>query len=632
MPRTSSSSSLAAATAGARAARAPPAALGAPPPAARAPGAPAPAARPAPTSARDFDARYADVVASRGRVSDAKRLERLLALDWERRMTEFPEAATYNGYPGQNARWTDLSFAAVARRRRELQRPLRAIRSIDRARLPEADRLNYDLFLRDARQAVDGARFPTEYLQITQMDGPQYLADVLSISPKRTARDYQDMVARLDSVPRVIDQTVALLDSGLAKGVTPPRVTLRDVPAQVAALVTDDPMASALLRPFAEMPASIPAAERERLRAAAARSYRERVAPAYRKLHAYLEQTYVPRARETIAASALPDGAAWYAFNVRRETTTDQTPAQIHERGLAEVKRIRAEMDSVIAAVGFKGSFADFVTFLRTAKRFYYTDSATLVRAYRDIAKRVDPGLVKLFGTLPRLPYGVGTIPSYQAKSQTTAYYQPGSPDAGRPGMYMVNTYALDTRPIWEMEALSLHESVPGHHLQIALGQELKGVPDFRRHAGYTAFVEGWGLYAESLGPELGMYEDPYSRFGQLTYEMWRAIRLVLDTGIHSQGWSRQQAIDYFKANSAKTEHDIEFEVDRYIVWPGQALAYKTGELKLKELRAYARSELGDRFDVRAFHDEVLGQGALPLDVLESRVRAWVEAQRKTRV
>jgi uncharacterized protein (DUF885 family) len=286
-------------------------------------------------------------------------------------------------------------------------------------------------------------------------------------------------------------------------------------------------------------------------------------------------------------------------------------------------------MDSLIASIGFKGSFADFKKFLRTDPQFYYTDSASLVRAYRELVKRVDPQLVMLFGKLPRLTYGVATIPSYIAKSATTAYYQPGSPDAPRPGSYYVNTYDLSMRPKWEMEALSLHESVPGHHLQIALSMELEGVPKFRRYGGYTAFVEGWALYSESLGPQLGMYQDPYSKFGQLTYEMWRAVRLVIDTGMHEFGWSRQQAIDYFTENAAKTDHDIVVEVDRYIVWPGQALAYKLGELKIKELRAYATKELGAKFDVRLFHDEVLRNGAVPLSVLDTYIKEWVAAQKK---
>ena len=376
-----------------------------------------------------FPARYTALVESRGRLSDAERLRRLIALDWERTMIESPEYATFVGHPGQNARWTDLSAGAIQRRRRALADPLRVIRSIDRARLPERDRLDYDLFRRDAEEALAGSRFRGEYLQVTQMDGPQYLAQTIAVMPTGSVRAYEDILARLDAIPTVVDQSVALLDSGIAAGITPPRVTLRDVPAQVGGLLTEDPLASPLLRPFTTFPASIPAADQVRLRAAAVRSFRERVAPAYARLRAYLETTYTPRARETIAASALPDGPAWYAFRVRQQTTTAMTSPHIHQRGLAEVARIRAQMDSVIRVVGFAGSFADFVTFLRTDKRFYYTDSASLVRAYRGIAKRIDPGLVALFGTLLRMPYGVETIPSYAAKSQTTAYYRQGSPE-----------------------------------------------------------------------------------------------------------------------------------------------------------------------------------------------------------
>jgi len=320
--------------------------------------------------------------------------------------------------------------------------------------------------------------------------------------------------------------------------------------------------------------------------------------------------------------SDLPDGKAWYAFNVRTVTTTTLAPDQIHELGLSEVKRIRKEMDKVITQTGFKGSFAEFSKFLRADPKFYYTDADSLLQGYRDIAKRADPELARLFGKLPRLPYGVKAVPAYAEKSQTTAYYQPGSPKAGRPGWFYANTYALNTRPKWEMEALTMHEAVPGHHLQISLAQEMEDAPDFRKHGGYTAFVEGWGLYSESLGTEMGFYKDPYMKFGQLTYEIWRAIRLVVDTGMHSRGWSRQKAIDYFMEN-------VTVEVDRYIVWPGQALAYKIGELKYKELRAYASKELGDKFDVRQFHDQVLGNGALPMDVLELRLKEWVSNKKK---
>jgi uncharacterized protein (DUF885 family) len=304
------------------------------------------------------------------------------------------------------------------------------------------------------------------------------------------------------------------------------------------------------------------------------------------------------------------------------------TPAEIHALGLSEVKRIRAEMDGVIRASGFEGTFQEFCDYLRTDPKFYFTDKESLLVAYRDVAKRIDPELPKLFGTLPRLPYGVQPVPEYAERSQTTAYYMPGSPAAGRPGNFFANTYALETRPKWEMESLTAHEAVPGHHLQIAIAQELEGVPEFRRWGGPTAFVEGWGLYAESLGDEIGLYKDPYSKFGRLTYEIWRAIRLVVDTGMHSMGWSRQQAIDYFAENTGRQLHDITVEVDRYIVWPGQALAYKIGELKFKELRALAQQALGDRFDVRAFHDACLENGAIPLDVLERHIVEWIEEQK----
>jgi uncharacterized protein (DUF885 family) len=574
------------------------------------------------TPPADFHQRFLRL-ASSSSLSDSARLAALFALDWEYTNVESPETATFVGYPGQDERWTDNSPSALARRRRELPDRLLVLAAIDRRRLNASDRLSFDIFKRSAEENIEGARYPRELLAVTQRDGPQYLSDIVSKMPTASDSDYERILVRLGALPTVLDQTRVLLDSGLAVGVTPPRITLRDVPAQFERLVPDDPMQSALLEPFTRFPSTISAGDRQRLLAEAARVYAGRVRPAYRALASYLTSTYLPRARESIAWSSLPDGRAWYAYNVRLETTTNRTPAEIHALGLAEVKRIRAQMDSAIRATGYTGDFRSFVTMLRTDQRFFMKDSASLVRAYRDIAKRIDPELSRLFGRLPRLTYGVATIPSYSAPSQTTAYYMPGSPDAHRPGMYFVNTYKLDARPTWEMEALTAHEAVPGHHLQIALSQELHDLPEFRRYAGYTAFVEGWGLYAESLGGELGLYRDPYSKFGQLTYEMWRAIRLVLDTGIHDLGWSRAQAIEYFTANSAKTEQDITSEVDRYIVRPAQALAYKSGELAIRAMRQRAEREQGRDFDIRAFHDELLGQGALPLDILDARMEEW---------
>jgi uncharacterized protein (DUF885 family) len=572
---------------------------------------------------QDYSQRLATLASAPG-LTDSARLHRLFDLDWEYTNVVFPENATYSGYPGQNDRWTDLSVPAIQRRRADFASELKVIAAIDRTRLNSSDQLSYDIFKRGVGEFIEGMRFPGDVLQISQMGGPQSSAATISAMPAQTVKDYTDIIARLRALPAVVDQTIALLDTGLKIGVTPPRITLRDVPAQVRDLIPADPMKSALLAPFTSFPIGIAQSDKTRLSADAVRAYNEQDRPAFQRLQAYLTDTYIPRSRETIGMNALPNGAAWYAYNVKVQTTTTRTPAEIHALGLSEVKRIRAQMDSLIRSTGFTGDFAAFTHMLRTDPKFFYTDSASLVRGYRDITKRIDPELPKLFGRLPRLPYGVSTIPSYAAPSQTTAYYQQGAPEAHRAGQYFVNTYKLDSRPTWEMEVLTSHEAVPGHHLQIAISQELEGIPEFRRYGGYTAFVEGWALYSESLGPELGLEKDPYSKFGQLTYEMWRAIRLVIDTGIHSLGWSRQQAIDYFKANSAKTENDITVEVDRYIVWPGQALAYKSGELEIKSLRKYAEQELGTRFDVRAFHDQILSQGALPLDVLDTRIRAWV--------
>jgi uncharacterized protein (DUF885 family) len=566
---------------------------------------------------------YPLIAAQSGR--DSARFHALLDAHWRWQMAEFPEFALTIGWPGRHARWTDVSDAGIERRRAAQRSALAATRSIARERLTEFDRVSYDLFRRNLEQDIEGYRFPSELMPVTQRGGPHSgVTEALSQAPARTVQDYEDMITRLRLAPEQVAHTIARMERGLARGITPPRVTLRDLPQQVRNLIVDDPLTSPALRPFNNFPASIPESERARLRAAAAEAFNTHWRPALQRLHTFLAERYVPNARETLARSALPDGEAWYAYNVRTFTTTGMTPQQIHDLGHSEVRRIRQAMDSVITASGFTGGFDAFVNFLRTDPQFFHTDSASLVEEYRDIAKRIDPELIRLFGRLPRLPYGVMTIPSYMAPSQTTAYYMRGSIEGRRPGWYYVNTYDLSSRPRWEMEALSIHEAVPGHHLQIALAQEIEGLPRFRQLGGYTVFVEGWALYSESLGPELGFYKDPYSKFGQLTYEMWRAIRLVLDTGIHSMGWTREQAIEFFTANSAKTAHDIAQEVDRYIAWPGQALAYKIGELKIKELRAEAERTLGDRFDVRAFHDEVLRHGAVPIDVLEQLVRQWI--------
>jgi uncharacterized protein (DUF885 family) len=555
----------------------------------------------------------------------AAHLRQLMEDDWQWSLAQYPELATRVGHAEGNDRWTRRSVEAISTRQQHDRSSLAALLAIDRKMLPADEHLNYDFYRHQLELAVSGQQFPEELLPIDQMSGVQTsIASTILLMPTARLADYENILARLAAVPQVVDEAMALLKQGVAAGITVPRVTLRDVPGQIRAVMAVD---GPLMRPFEQFPDGIDPATQAALHDRAREVMAEDVIPAYRRLLDYIEEKYIPAARESVGLGQVAGGSAWYAHAVRESTSTDLTADEIHTIGLGEVKRIRAQMDEVIAGTGFSGSFSEFLLFLRTDEQFFYTDAAALLTGYRDISKRADAGLIKMFGLLPRLPYGVEPIPAYAEKSQTTAYYQPGSARAGRPGVYYANTYDLKSRPRWEMEALSLHEAVPGHHLQFALAQELEDVPAVRRHAYLTAFSEGWGLYSESLGTEMGFYTDPYSRFGQLTYEMWRAIRLVVDTGLHAKGWSRQQAIDYFTENAGKSEHDIVVEVDRYIVWPGQALAYKIGELKIKELRAHAEQELGETFDLRAFHDLVLAEGSIPLHLLEARVHSWVAMQ-----
>ena len=576
----------------------------------------------------DFKTQY-DRLATDKSLSDPERLRRLFELDWERGLQESPESATSLGDTRFDDRWTDMSQEAIDARKAEGQWPLKVIKSIDRSKLPDADRLNYDLFRRDLELGLEGNRFPGEVLQITQLNGIQQgVAQELTQMHTDTVKAYENILARLRAVPVVVDQNIALLKRGIALGVTPPRVTLRAVPQQIMDVIPEDPMQSSMLRPFKEFPESITARERERLRADAIRVYKEQLVPAYRKLYDFVTKEYIPGARETVSWSALPDGADWYALSVRQTTTTAMTPKEIHELGLAEVRRIHGEMEKLMAEAGFKGSFGDFLKFLRTDPQFFYGSAEDLLVGYRDIAKRIDPELSKQFGTLPRLTYGVKPVPDYAEKSAPAAYYEGGSEKAGRPGWFVANTCNLKGRPKWQMEALTLHEAVPGHHLQISIAQEMRNVPEFRKYNGYTAYVEGWALYCESLGGELGLYKNPYSKFGQLKFEMWRAVRLVVDTGLHAFGWSRRQAIDYMMENTGDDEFNATVEIDRYIVWCGQALAYKIGQLKIRGIRTRAEQELGEAFDIRSFHDALLENGSLPLDILEAKMKEWIARQK----
>lgn len=520
---------------------------------------------------------------------------------------------------------------------RHLAASLETVRGFDRSALPPSEVLNYDLYREDLEGIQEGLQYGGDplpfrlgqphnlWMPVNQMDGIHLTAgDLADLQPRDTVRDLEDRLARLERLPEALDQNQALLSAGLARGYSPPRIAVRGVPEQVRRLAPEDPQSSPLLGPLQDPPTTVALEDRERIQDRASRLMSDRVGPALRRFADYLETRYLPACRTSAGASDVPNGRAWYDYLVRWETTTELSPEQVHDIGLAEVQRLRAEIASRIARTGFSGGYAEFNEFLRTDRRFFWPTADELLVGYRALVKRVDPELGRLFGRLPRLPYGVLPVPRFREESSPTAYYQPGAPATGRAGYFFTNTYRVEVRPKWEMESLSLHEAVPGHHLQIALAQELDTLPEFRRNTGSTAFTEGWGLYAESLGEELGLYDDPYSKIGQLNYDLWRSIRLVVDTGMHAFGWSRERAIQFFRENSGKSEVDIGVEVDRYLVWPGQALAYKMGQLKIRELRTLAEQELGARFDVRAYHDLVLSEGALPLSALERRVRDWI--------
>ncbi|MGB5347123.1 MAG: DUF885 domain-containing protein [Woeseia sp.] len=551
----------------------------------------------------------------------------LLREAWEWQLRESPVFASQLGDRRYNSAWDDRSPAAFTRRQGEQQAFLERLRQIDAAALSDSDKLNYDLFRRELEDNIDGFQYNDHLMPMSQRGGVQSLESVAERLRLQTVQDYDDWLARMAKVPQVIEQTMALQESGRRLGYMPPKILMERIPPQIAQQLTEDATSSPFYRAFRELPESIPEAEQERLRDSARTIIETNIIPAYREFARYFETRYLPASRDSIGASELPNGEAFYEYRTRSYTTTRMTPDEVHRLGLAEVKRIRAEMQLIIDELEFDGSFSDFLQFLRSDPQFYFETPEELYEAYLATCKRIDPELVKLFGKLPRMPYGLRPIPDNIAPDTTTAFYSQPAADGSRAGFYYVNLYRPEVRPKYEIEVLSVHEAVPGHHLQIALQMELGELPEFRRYSGFTAFTEGWGLYSESLGYDLGLYQDPYARFGALTYEMWRAVRLVVDTGMHYKGWSRQQAIDFFKDNAAKTELDIVNEIDRYISWPGQALAYKIGQLKILELRRRAEERLGERFDIRAFHDEILGGGALPLEILEMRMDRWLAGQ-----
>jgi len=549
----------------------------------------------------------------------------ILNEQWEKGITRSPEWATQLGDNRFNDKLNDASHETIIKRQEETKTLLEIVRTIDRSKLSKEDQLNYDLYLHGIEKRIEGFQFLSYLMPIDQMGGIQIgFAGISNYMPFKNIKDYENYLSRMRAFPTKMDQTIDLMKRGLETGWVPPKNVLGPVPDQIKAQFEKPMKESPLYKPFNDFPETISKEEQSRLIEEMLSVLMDKVYPAYESLFTFFTESYLPGCRESIPCKDFPKGDIYYKYKIKSYTTTDMTAEEIHQIGLDEVARIRAEMMTVIQDVAFKGSFDEFLIFLRTDPQFYFTSEDELLNEYRTICKKADAELPKFFGLLPRLPYGVKPIPDYQAPASPTAYYYSGSQEAGRAGFFMANTYKLESRPKYEMEALSIHEAVPGHHLQITLAQELENMPKFRRHGGYTAFVEGWGLYSEKLAEEMGFYDDPYSKFGQLTYEMWRACRLVVDTGMHALGWTRQEAIDFMLSNTAKTENDVSVEIDRYIAWPGQALAYKIGELKIRELRAKAERNMGKDFNIRDFHDVVLGNGAVPLDILEKHVNEYI--------
>jgi len=562
---------------------------------------------------------------------ESARLHALFDRTWETDLKESPLFATSVGRHEYDDRLGSRTMADLERRDAEAKATLAELATIDRAKLPVEDVVSYDMFKRDLEQGIESFKVGDYQMPFNADSGfHSGFSRLPKDVPLATVKDYENYISRLKAWPRYVREEIALMRMGIKRGMTIPRATLTGYDSTISAHVVDDPARSVFWVPFAKFPSTVPESERERLRQEGRDAVMNGAVVGYREFLDFFRNEYLPNARTTLGASELPDGRAYYAFKIRQYTTLNLTADEIHKIGLSEVDRISAEMNAVIKQTGFQGDFPAFLVFLRTDPRFYAKTPEELLMHASRIAKRIDGKLPSLFKTLPRLPYTVEPVPADIAPKYTSGRYVSPAEGSTQPGIYWVNTYMLESRPLYNLEALTLHEAVPGHHLQISLARELTGLPNFRRFSYNSAFGEGWGLYCEWLGQEAGIYTDPYSNFGRLTYEMWRACRLVVDTGIHSMGWTRQQAIDYLASHTALPLHEVETEVDRYISWPGQALAYKLGELKIKELRKRAEGALGTRFDVRAFHDVVLGSGAVPLSVLEANVYRWIDSQRRT--
>jgi uncharacterized protein (DUF885 family) len=558
----------------------------------------------------------------------AEDLDQLFADEWANRLQENPLFATFAGEPGYDHLMPSATPAAHARRAEQDAGYLDRLHGIESGGLSASDQLNYDLFDFVLSHRVKSSVYRAYRIPFVSDSG--FFSNVTFAFQRarlRTPKDYENYIARLEAMPRWFAEHTQNMRRGLEDDFTMPSAILGNIEPIIGAMASQAPEETIFLRPFNSLPDHFGEAESQRLVAAAKRAIEEGVMPAYKAFHAFFRDEYMPGARKTLGATELPGGKDYYEYLVSYFTTLDITPEEVHQLGLDEVARIRAEMETIIEQVGFEGTFKEFLTFLRTDPQFYAETPEQLLKEASWIAKQIDGQMPAFFGRLPRMPYGVAPVPEHLAPNYTTGRYVGSRPGATRGGYYWVNTYALDKRPLYALPALTLHEGVPGHHHQGSISQEMENVPKFRQGLYPHAFGEGWGLYSEKLGIEMGVYKTPYENFGRLTYEMWRAGRLVVDTGMHVMGWSRERAVALFVENSALSVHNINTEVDRYISWPGQALAYKMGELTILRLRREASEALGAKFDIRRFHDAVLAAGGIPLNILEARIAAFIKAE-----
>lgn len=574
-----------------------------------------------------------DAAAGQATAADkAARLDALYAQYWDELLRLNPLQATFQGDHRYDDQLPDFGSAEFRAKSTAFTRDwLARVQAIGSDGLQGQALLSYEIFVRDANNSIEADKYPGWMQPVNQMGGLPNLAVQLGsgagAQPFKTVQDYDNWLARGSRLPVLFDTLIANMREGMKAGVVQPRPLMEKVIPQLDALITGRAEDSLFWGPVKDMPDEFDDAQKQRLTAAYRSMIGERILPAYAKLRAFIADEYLPATRTSVGMDRLPDGAAWYAFNVRQSTSTDMTPAQIHQLGLDEVARIHGEIRQVMKQVGFKGGLQDFFRFMRTDPKFQYKTEGALLEHYRSLEEQIERRIPEQFSLVPKAPFEIRPVEPYRAKSAAGGSYMSPSEDGQRPGIFYVNTYDLPSRKTWDAQDLFLHEAIPGHHFQLALQQELTDLPKFRRFGGETAFIEGWGLYAESLGRDLGMYQDPYDYFGYLQNELWRAIRLVTDTGLHSKGWSRDRVIRYMLDNSAESETQATAEAERYIAWPGQALAYKIGELRIKQAREKAEQAFGPAFDVRAFHAEVLKDGSVPLDVLGEKIDRWIASR-----